>query len=272
MKKVRLQDMSSVEFAEEKKRNPTILIPLGSQELQGPQGPMGDYMLSEKMAEEVARRSDAISAPTIPFGYADVFRSVPGGMQLRPETFLMLLEDCITAFLDHGLARVVLFNGHTGNAPLIDQLTRRLKRERGIIIPAIHIWKITPKSLWEELHPGLGEKAGGHGADPIASVYHHYFPHLMRPELAEPATAKSALGLPTIGLSAVDFDGVPINVPLDATDVHEHGLVGGDARLSNADKGRAFAEHIIEVTANFIRHFEKCDPCEGLLDRIDPIA
>lgn len=260
MKKVRLQDMSSVEFAQELPRNPTIVIPLGSQELQGPQGPMGDYMLSEKMAEEVARRSGAISAPTIPFGYADVFRPVPGGVQLRPETFLLLLEDCITAFLDHGLTRIVIFNGHTGNAGLIDQLVRRLKRERSIIIPALHIWKITPKEVWERIHPGLGEAAGGHGADPIASVYLHYFPELMRPELAEAATARTALGLPTIGLAQVDFNGVPVNVPLDAPDVHAHGLVGGDARLSTTEKGRMFAEQIIGATVDFIAHFEKCDP------------
>ena len=60
-----------------------------------------------------------IAAPTIPFGYADYFRGVAGGVQLRAATFAMLLEDICRNFIDHGLEHLVIFNGHTGNAPVI---------------------------------------------------------------------------------------------------------------------------------------------------------
>jgi hypothetical protein len=82
-----LKDLTWVEFKGLVPSNPIILLPFGSQEEQGPHAPMGDYMLTDRIAELVAAKSGAIAAPIIPFGYADYFRPVPGGIQLRAETF-----------------------------------------------------------------------------------------------------------------------------------------------------------------------------------------
>ena len=49
-KKSLLKDLTWVEFAERLRDKPVILIPLGSQEEQGPQAPMGDFMLTERIA------------------------------------------------------------------------------------------------------------------------------------------------------------------------------------------------------------------------------
>ncbi|MER2622805.1 MULTISPECIES: creatininase family protein [Pseudomonadota] len=262
MKKHQLKDMTFVEFRERMAEDPVILVPLGSQEEQGPHAPMGDFMLSERLAAAVAERSGAIAAPTIPFGYADVFRGMAGGIQLRPATFCALLEDTIAAFLDHGLRRIVLFNGHTGNAGLIDQTVRELKIRTGLIIPSINIWKAIPHELWTRLHGDLAERAGGHGADPITSVYWHYFPELMRPDLQKTSEAAKAFGHEPVGLSAISFQGCEVAVPLDALDVNPHGLIGGNSRLSSAEIGAAFAEHIISFAAEFVKHFRNCDPAD----------
>lgn len=258
--KVAMKEMTFVELRARIADGPVVILPLGSHEEQGPQGPMGDYMLSEALAEMVAREADAIVAPTIPFGYADVFRCVAGGIQLRPETFRALLTDAITSLLDHGLDRIVLMNGHTGNTGLIDQTVRALKASRGVIVPSINIWKAIPHALWRELHGPLAEAAGGHGADPIASVYCHLFPELMRPDLIQKPAPRQALGLETRGLSAVAFGESEVLVPLDVFDVDDNGLVGGDASLSDAEKGRAFTRFIVDHAAGFVRHFRRCDP------------
>ena len=85
MAKHLLKDMTFVEFRERIARStPVILIPLGSQEEQGPTAPMGDWMLAEALAATVAARADAIAAPTIPFGFGDYFRPVPGGVSSDP--------------------------------------------------------------------------------------------------------------------------------------------------------------------------------------------
>ncbi|MEJ1976945.1 MAG: creatininase family protein [Acetobacteraceae bacterium] len=84
--KHRLGDMTFREFEARLPENPVILLPLGSIEEHGPASPMGDFMLTEALATQIAERSGAIAAPTLPFGYAEYFRPIPGGVQLRAKT------------------------------------------------------------------------------------------------------------------------------------------------------------------------------------------
>ncbi|MCP3984846.1 MAG: creatininase family protein, partial [bacterium] len=151
-----LKDLTFVEFRERMTEDPVVLLPFGSQEEQGPACPMGDWMLTEALAAQVAERAGALAAPTVPFGYADYFRPIPGGVQLRADTFVRLFRDVCDNFLDHGLTRLVVFNGHTGNHPLIDRATRELRRDRGVVIPCLNIWRLIPQVLWDSLHPQVG--------------------------------------------------------------------------------------------------------------------
>ncbi len=82
----------------------------------------------------------------MPFGCADYFRDVPGGMQVSANTFrAVCCGDMVCAFLDHGLERLLVFNGHTGNHALINETLREIRRERG-----------GDRSVAEHLAPGAG--------------------------------------------------------------------------------------------------------------------
>jgi len=259
-----LKDMTWVEFRDRLRDNPTILIPLGSQEEQGPHAPMGDYMLTEALAARVAARAGVIAAPTLPFGYADYFRPVPGGVALRPETFKAVLGDICDNFLDHGLDHLVVFNGHSGNYPLIDQAIRRIKQERGVLVPCLNLWRLIPPEKWREFHPDLGTGAFGHGGDPLTSVYMHLFPELMRPDLVQRDDDKGdLLGLPTTGLNAVDFRGVEINAPVDITDRCETGIAGGDPTRSSVEIGERIAAYLVDYVVGFLDHFGTVDTRVG---------
>lgn len=254
-----LKDLTFVEFRERMRDDPVVLIPLGSQEEQGPMAPMGDFMLTEAVAGRVAARADAICAPIMPFGYADYFRTVPGGIALRAATFAAVLEDICINFLDHGLQRLVILNGHSGNYPLIDQVIRKLKAERAVLIPCLNLWRLIPPELWRELHPEGG--AQGHGADPLTSVYLHLFPDLMRMDLAEPAAATGELlGLPTTGLNAVRFQGQEVNLAVDVIDHTRNGVTGGDPRRASAEIGRRITEFLVDHLSAFVVHMKEVDP------------
>ncbi|MFI5012338.1 MAG: creatininase family protein [Hyphomicrobiales bacterium] len=255
-----LKDMTFVEFAERLSEKPVMLLPFGSQEEQGPHAPMGDYMVTERLSIMAAERSGAIAAPTVPFGNADYFRAIAGGIQLRAETFMMLVEDVVTAFLDHGVARLIIFNGHTSNGPLIEQVLRRIRRERGITVPTLQVWQILPPEMWKRIHAERASAARGHGADPLTSVYLHLFPELVRSDLAAAARPRRALGLEAAGVRSVTFEGVSVEVPLDVTDVTANGVIGGDPMISSAAAGAEITEWIVAFTARFIEHFRKCDP------------
>ena len=73
------------------KENPVILLPMGSHEDQGPHAPMGDYLLAEKIAELAAIRASkagtrTLVAPVLPFGGADWFGSMTGGIAISQAT------------------------------------------------------------------------------------------------------------------------------------------------------------------------------------------
>ncbi len=259
-RKYLLQDMTWMEFRERLAEHPVMLLPFGSQEEQGPHAPMGDWMLTEVLAAQVAERADVIATPTVPFGYADYFRPIAGGIALRPDTFRRVLEDICENLLDHGLDHLVVFNGHSGNFPLIDQTIRRIKQDRGIIIPCINVWRLMTPAKWDALHPELGIKAFGHGGDPLTSVYLRHFPEKMRMDLiALEDGPKEFLGLPTAGLNAVKFDGVDVNVAIDITDRCDNGIASGDPTKSSAEIGARISEHVIDFTVRFLEHFKQAD-------------
>lgn len=255
-----LKEMTWVEFRERLADKPAILLPFASQEEQGPHAPMGDWMLTEILSIRAAERAEAIAAPTMPFGWADFFRAVPGGVALRPETFRAVFLDVCDNFLSHGLEHLVVFNGHTSNFPLIDQATRQIKRERGIAIPCLNIWQLAPAAAWKDFHGDNAARARGHGGDPLSSVYLHLMPELVRQDLVAAGVPKRAYGMPTAGVNAANFDGVTVNLPLDVTEATENGIISGDPRLASAEIGRKICEFVVETSARFVRHWRSCDP------------
>jgi len=254
-----LKDMTFAEFRDRLPEKPVILLPFGSQEEQGPHAPMGDFMLTDAVADRVAEASGAIVAPTIPFGWADFFKTIPGGIQLRPSTFSAVVEDTITAFLDHGIDRILILNGHTSNAPLFDQTLRRIRAEHGVTVPYINLWQSIPDTLWKELHGPQVAAARGHGGEPLTSIYLHLFPELVRMDLVKPSVRAKAFGLPSGGVNNVQFEGMPVHVQLNCHEVNADGMLGGDPLLSSADKGEKMVEHLTGFCARFVEHMRDCD-------------
>jgi creatinine amidohydrolase len=256
MTKVLIEDMTFLEFRERMAEDPVIIIPMGSVEVQGPRAPMGDFMLSTAMAKEVGARTGALVSPTIPFGVAEVFRDVPGGIQLRAATMRALLRDVIGAFLDHGLERIMLFNGHTGNQAPIIEVMKDLRRERGVIMPWLNLWTMVPPAVIGQAFGGQAAQATGHGAGVIGSVYCHYFDELMRHDVEPVAEQpRQLLGLPTAGLGAVKFGQVDVPVAVHFFD-HCAQVERGDPRVANAPAGRIVAEWIIDEASKLVEHLK----------------
>ncbi len=253
-----MENMSFEEFADWSRTEdkPVVLVPLGSQEIQGPVVPMGDFMLTRAVAAEVAGLSGALAAPTLPFGYAEYFRTVPGGIALSAEAFRATLRDILENILDHGLVRVVILNGHSGNAPLIDQVTRAIRKQYGVLVPSIHLWRSIPDTLWRELHGDFGKKAFAHGGDPVTSVYLHYFPQLTHSDrVKHPEPPGQLAGLPVMSLTGVKFQGLEVAMPVNVDDCCPDGIMAGDPARSSADKGQKIAEWLVAFCVDFIAHF-----------------
>jgi len=261
--KVHMGTLTGGEAREVLAGNPVILLPLGSHEDQGPHAPMGDHIFAGAIAEAAALKATALGtrtlvAPLVPFGAADWFASMPGGIALSHDTFGRLVSDIVASLHRNGLTRLVLINGHGGNAGPLLEVARKVRRESGHILPGLYLWKIAYALLPGIVGAEAARKVAGHGADPLTSLGLHLFPDMMRPDLvAAPTPYKpdAMLGLPVSGMGALTFDGAEVTVPHDYDEVFTGGVGLGDPRLSSAETGAALADKLADVVARFAVHF-----------------
>jgi len=259
--KVRLGDLTAGEAREIIGRNPVILLPLGSHEDQGPHAPMGDYLLAEHVAVQIAHRSCALGvetlvAPVLPFGGSNFFGSTPGGLALSQTTLRAVLMDVLGCLLRHHLTRLMILNGHDGNVQCIHEVTSEIYRSQGCLIPNMYLWRIAGTLLVDVVGEEKARQSLGHGADVLTSLAMHFFPDRVRRDMIPaPRDRPEVMGLPVTGLATVGFDGVNISVPLEVAELAPNGVAVGDPRLCSAETGAALAEKLIDFGARFVRHY-----------------
>jgi creatinine amidohydrolase len=259
-RKVRMGEITAGEMRALRPQNPVILLPLGSHEDQGPHAPMGDYLCAERMAERIAlRASDSgtptVVAPVLPFGGADYFASVPGGISLKQSTLCAVLTDVLGCLLRHDFKRIIVINGHGGNVQAIHEATQPIWRERGVLIPSFYLWRVGYGLLPGILGAETAARASGHGADPLTSVAMALFPEWVRPDLVpEPLPVPSVAGMTITGFGTARFEGAEIALPLEVESFAPNGVWGGDPRLASAETGAALVEKLTEIGARLAAH------------------
>ncbi|MBD0270980.1 MAG: creatininase family protein [Acetobacteraceae bacterium] len=261
----RVAELTAPEAAERLAAGACAILPMGSLETHGPHAPMGDYLLADALCVLMAERAagagaDALVLPPIPFGGEDFFDSVPGAVSLSLPLVQALVEETAEALLRNGARRILVVNGHGGSIPAVEAAARALRRRRGAVVPALHLWRAAAV-----FHAGLGGGAGslGHGGDPVWSVALHLRPDLCRPErAAKPregaaAPAPSAFGLPVSGFGQVRCAGADFAVPTDVEEAAPGGVSAADPRGGSAAHGARLVEELVAAGAAMVVHLQE---------------
>jgi creatinine amidohydrolase len=254
-----LANLSGPDFAEVARANPIILLPLGSQEDHGPYLPMGDYQLAETLAMRIAAAchrlgTQAFVAPTLPFGVTDYFGSSPGGMAVSSASFRGLLTDLLASLLRHKLTRIVILNGHGGNVPVIHEVTFAVKLANGPIIPSLYLWKICRILMQRQIGEGFKNRFG-HGAEPLLSLSMALRPDLSDPNAPKRSSAETVLGLPVSDFGSIEYDGVPIEVPVEFGEL-SNSIIHDARPFATPALGEAVANEFTNLAAGFIVHYD----------------
>src|SRR5207248_9307966 len=114
---MRISEMNWMMVEEYLKGDDRCVLPLGSTEQHAYLSLSVDSILAERLATEVAELAGVPVFPVQPYGITPYFRAFPGTITLRVETFLSIVREILDALADQGFKRILIVNGHGGNAP-----------------------------------------------------------------------------------------------------------------------------------------------------------
>lgn len=125
LKKLLLEEMSWPEIQEALESGMTaVIIFAGSVEQHGPHmAEITDTVLGYRSALDLAERlGNALVAPVIRPGLSEHHMVLPGSITLRPEVFIGIVEDYISAYVRHGFKTIILASSHGGNFKTLEQI------------------------------------------------------------------------------------------------------------------------------------------------------
>jgi creatinine amidohydrolase len=116
---MRIEELSSVEFAKFVRKNPLVFLPLGATEAHGTHLPLGtDSFQPEALCEALADRLDGLVMPALRYGHHSSTRNMSGTMSLRYDTLRALVADVLDSMERNGVRRAVIVSGHAGSLHL----------------------------------------------------------------------------------------------------------------------------------------------------------
>lgn len=156
------------------------VVPLGSTEQHAYLSLSVDSILSERVAVEAAAPLGVPVFPVQAYGVTPYFRAYPGTVSLRVETYTRLIRDILDSLGQSGFRRILLVNGHGGNAPA-DSLAIEWMADNPGTRVKFHNWWNAPQT-WAQVQ----------ATDPLGShaSWMENFPWTRLTDVALPAEQK----------------------------------------------------------------------------------
>lgn len=186
-------------------RDPRAVLPIGSTEQHAQLSLCVDTILAERVAREAAAPLGVPVYPAIPYGLAPYFNAYPGSVSLRVETLLAVVRDVVASIRRAGFRRILIVNGHGGNAP-VGALAQELMAEHGDVAIRFHNWWSAPRTWAVAQSVGPGTHASWMENFPWTRLAHAPAPagdkplaDLDRMRAATPAAVRAMLGDGSLG-------------------------------------------------------------------------
>jgi len=187
--------MSWYEVEQALKQTDMVLLPVGSIEQHGKHLPLGtDSLAAGERCKLIAQQTDVLVAPTVLVGLSKHHMAFPGSMTLSPTTFEAVLFESAQSLIHHGFRKVMIYNGHGGNATSVANVVHRINQETQATAVFLNNISIPDAGYGQEStlpdHAGEGETSLMlYLTPPLVDMSRAEMPNLSFPEVVQKAWA-----------------------------------------------------------------------------------
>jgi creatinine amidohydrolase len=247
---VRLAELSWPEVRDLVARDPVGVIPVGALEQHGLHMPlMVDAHLSETVALGAAQlaadhgTSIAVT-PVVWTGYSPHHREFPGTVTLDDEVFSAVVGQVARSLWHSGFRRILILNGHGGNAHLLRNLTQTLRYDHGLNVHLANYWDFSLPFLADWRKSPIG--GINHACEMETAMMAATRPDLVHMNLA----SDHYLDRPH-WFGADLLSGGPVTTATSFSELSPTGVIGAPT-LATPERGAVLLTSITEAVSEFL--------------------
>ena len=158
----------------------TVLLPTGTLEPHGVINNGADNTAPMAIARRIARRVNAMIAPTVPYGITGSMEAYPGAFQITEAAYRPFIKQVMEGLAKNGFRNIIVLNGHGGpQTAVLNAVAAEVSAERRVRTLVINWWSfasdITKQVFGEDGgHAGLNETAFIQAIDPTLVNQNRY--------------------------------------------------------------------------------------------------
>lgn len=162
----------------------TVLLPTGTLEPHGVVNNGADNTAPFAMAKTIARRCNALIAPTLPYGITGSMEAYPGAFQITESAYRPFVKQILEGLAKNGFRNIIILNGHGGGqTAVLQSVAAEVAVERRVRTLVINWWSFASDETKEVFgedggHAGWNETAFIQAIDPTLVHADKYKPEM----------------------------------------------------------------------------------------------
>jgi len=226
----------------------TVVLPIGGASKEhGNHLPMGtDYYVTDWVANEVTKRCDVVTLPTVPYAYFPAFVEWKGSVSVDYPNFIAYVRDILMSFVRFGVRKFLIIDGGVSTHGPLVLLSKTLDNELGVKVVVSDITQLaaeTEKAV-------CSQPRGGHGDESETSTMLYIREDLVHMDKAVEEYSDFFPGAVVNGRTKVF---VPSRM------CTPHGI-NGNSRLATKEKGEKILFAMVDALEKFLAEFTKWEP------------
>ena len=220
-----------------------IVLPIGGGSKEhGNHLPMGtDYFVTSWVAEQVTKRKNVFTLPTLPYAYFPAFVEWKGSVSVDKRIFADYVEEILTNFVKYGIWKFLIIDGGVSTHPPLVFMARDMFNKYNVYVGVSNI-----RELGKETELKVcSQKRGGHGDEAETSTLLYIRPDLVHMDQTTEEYLEPFPGTVLNGRTIINMAG-NMNTP--------HGT-NGNSTLATRDKGEAIMEAYVDEICGFLDTF-----------------